>query len=230
MKKLNAENIWRQQISDGSRNTKQMSHKKMCDYYNSDDYKKQEAIVNEEAKQIKNERNVKREWREVQYEYAFCKVDFNNNDERLSHIEKKEIYRCRSNFRILVVDDVADLREYYVEVLKNNGFINVDQADNGLTALEACKHKQYDLILCDFSMPFMNGAKFYNKLKEMNYNTNFVMVSGYCEQQLRNIKAAGILALPKCRAQELEENIRKVSLGYYVRQLNDEIKQLQKVA
>ena len=49
--------------------------------------------------------------------------------------------------------------------------------------------KQYDLIICDLSMPVMNGVTFYEVLRgqtNINQNTKFLMISGFLSSLTMN--------------------------------------------
>jgi CheY-like chemotaxis protein len=60
---------------------------------------------------------------------------------------------------ILVVDDDADIRLTMRLVLQDEGY-RVDEAQNGLEALEALRLRRPALIVLDLSMPVMNGYQF----------------------------------------------------------------------
>lgn len=56
----------------------------------------------------------------------------------------------------LVIDDSKIIRKVIDRALKNFGF-NVVQAENGLQGLEEMKTTVFDIVLCDFLMPIMDG-------------------------------------------------------------------------
>jgi CheY-like chemotaxis protein len=60
--------------------------------------------------------------------------------------------------RILVVDDDPDLRELYMELLRDLGY-EVVGAANGLAALELAHSLEPELILTDWRMPIMDGIE-----------------------------------------------------------------------
>lgn len=67
--------------------------------------------------------------------------------------------------KILVVDDASTVRMYFRTILESEGF-EVDEAVNGLEALEKAYSKEYDLFLVDINMPQMDGYSFVRKLRE----------------------------------------------------------------
>ena len=68
-------------------------------------------------------------------------------------------------FRILVVEDDAELRELFRQVLGKNGYQAVGAAD-GVQALDALDNDYYDLIISDVMMPVMDGYELVRQLRE----------------------------------------------------------------
>lgn len=66
---------------------------------------------------------------------------------------------------ILVVDDAALARAYYRSILEGAGF-RVEEAFNGLEALEALLDKAVDLLIVDINMPQMDGLSFLRRLRQ----------------------------------------------------------------
>ena len=65
----------------------------------------------------------------------------------------------RPRGRILVVDDSSLVRLYCRECLERAGF-EVDQAINGLEAMEKILAQTFDLVIVDVNMPRMDGISF----------------------------------------------------------------------
>jgi two-component system chemotaxis response regulator CheY len=61
------------------------------------------------------------------------------------------------NMRILVVDDFSTMRRIIKNLLRDLGFSNVDEADDGLTALPMLKTGNFDFLVTDWNMPGMQG-------------------------------------------------------------------------
>ncbi len=66
--------------------------------------------------------------------------------------------------KILVVDDAATVRMYHRQILQQLGF-EVDEAVNGIEAIEKAVQKQYDLYLVDINMPKLDGYGFLQDLR-----------------------------------------------------------------
>jgi two-component system chemotaxis response regulator CheY len=59
--------------------------------------------------------------------------------------------------KVLVVDDFATMRRIIKNVLKQIGFTNLLEADDGTTALVVIKENEVGLIISDWNMPQMSG-------------------------------------------------------------------------
>ncbi|KAB1072685.1 response regulator [Methylobacterium planeticum] len=66
--------------------------------------------------------------------------------------------------RVLVVDDASLVRLYYRDILQRAGFV-VDEALNGIEALEMLLRNPYDLLIVDVNMPKMDGLSFLAALR-----------------------------------------------------------------
>ncbi len=67
--------------------------------------------------------------------------------------------------KVLYVEDEADLRDYLVEELLDEGY-EVLEAENGQQGLEMASTDIPDLIISDITMPVMNGMDMLEKIKE----------------------------------------------------------------
>ena len=65
---------------------------------------------------------------------------------------------------ILIVDDAATVRLYHRNILEGAGYA-VDEAVNGVEALERALAKPYDLYLVDVNMPKLDGYSFIRELR-----------------------------------------------------------------
>lgn len=61
------------------------------------------------------------------------------------------------NMKILVVDDFSTMRRIIKNILREIGYNNVDEADDGSTALEKLKGGNFDFVVTDWNMPNMPG-------------------------------------------------------------------------
>lgn len=61
------------------------------------------------------------------------------------------------SMKILIVDDFATMRRIMKNILKQIGFSNIIEADDGTTALAELQKTSVDLIISDWNMPKMTG-------------------------------------------------------------------------
>ncbi len=59
--------------------------------------------------------------------------------------------------KILVVDDFSTMRRIIKNLLKDLGFANIQEADDGNTALPMLMQGQFDFVVTDWNMPGMQG-------------------------------------------------------------------------
>lgn len=92
--------------------------------------------------------------------------------------------------KVLVVDDFATMRRIIKNVLKQIGFINILEADDGTAALGVLKENKVDLIISDWNMPKMSGLDLLKTVRkeEATKKVPFVMVTA--EAQKDNVLQA----------------------------------------
>jgi two-component system, chemotaxis family, chemotaxis protein CheY len=87
--------------------------------------------------------------------------------------------------KILVVDDFSTMRRIVKNVLKQLGFENIEEAEDGAQALAKMKNSSYGFVVTDWNMPNMDGLDFFKatrtdpKLKEVP----FLMVTAEAEKE-----------------------------------------------
>ena len=86
--------------------------------------------------------------------------------------------------RILVIDDDARLREHYRQLLKLEGY-EVVEARNGREGVERARQDAPDLVLCDITMPEMNGHRVLETLRSEPRlaHVPFVFLTGWSEAE-----------------------------------------------
>lgn len=94
------------------------------------------------------------------------------------------------NMKVLVVDDFATMRRIVKNVLKQIGFSDIVEADDGATALDVLKETKIDLIVSDWNMPKMTGLDLLKTVRgdESTKEIPFLMVTA--EAQKDNVLQA----------------------------------------
>lgn len=85
--------------------------------------------------------------------------------------------------RILVIDDDARLRQHFAEILRLDG-LQVSEARNGREGVELARQELPDLVLCDITMPEMNGHRVLETLRAEPRTAHlpFIFLTGWNEQ------------------------------------------------
>jgi two-component system chemotaxis response regulator CheY len=73
------------------------------------------------------------------------------------------------NMKILVVDDFSTMRRIIKNLLKDLGFANIQEADDGNTALPMLQQGDFDFVVTDWNMPGMQGI---DLLRAIRADTN----------------------------------------------------------
>jgi CheY-like chemotaxis protein len=95
-----------------------------------------------------------------------------------------------SVIHVLAIDDNEEFRNLITELLRPLGF-DVDAVASPVKALEKFTQEKdkYQLVLLDYYMPQLDGAKTFEWLKKLNPNVKVIIVSGAEELRLRQILA-----------------------------------------
>lgn len=120
-----------------------------------------------------------------------------------------------TNLKFLVVDDFSTMRRIVRNLLKELGFQNVDEAEDGVAALSKLRNSPFDFVVSDWNMPNMTGI---DLLKEIRADANLkhlpvLMVTA--EAKKENIVSAaqaganGYIVKPFTAA-TLEEKLNKI--------------------
>ena len=83
-------------------------------------------------------------------------------------------------YKILVVDDEANIREVLKEYAEFEGH-TVDEAGDGMQAVEMAKTKDYDIIIMDIMMPRLDGYSACKEIRKFK-QTPMLMLSARGEE------------------------------------------------
>ena len=89
------------------------------------------------------------------------------------------------NMRVLVVDDFSTMRRIVRNILRQLGFNNVVEADDGTTAWEVLNREKVEFIVSDWNMPQMTGIDLLRKVRasEQFADIPFLMVTAEAQQE-----------------------------------------------
>ena len=90
-----------------------------------------------------------------------------------------------TNMRVLVVDDFSTMRRIVKNILRQLGFNNVVEADDGTSAWEVLNKDRIDFIISDWNMPQMTGIDLLRKVRasEQFGHLPFLMVTAEAQQE-----------------------------------------------
>ncbi|MES2950054.1 MAG: response regulator [Pseudomonadota bacterium] len=97
--------------------------------------------------------------------------------------------------KILVVEDLNEMRDILRRLLGVLGFGNVVTVTNGFEAWEQLQYKPFDLVLCDWNMPKMSGRELLEKVRATPelHHLPFIMITGEnASDMVRNAIAGGV--------------------------------------
>jgi len=119
------------------------------------------------------------------------------------------------NMKILIVDDFSTMRRIIKNLLRDLGFTNTHEADDGSTALPMLKSGDFDFLVTDWNMPGMTGI---DLLKAVRSDSKLVslpvlMVTAEAKRdQIIEAAQAGVngYVVKPFTAQVLKEKIDKI--------------------
>jgi len=119
------------------------------------------------------------------------------------------------NMKILLVDDFSTMRRIIRNLLRQLGYANVVEADDGTTALAMLKEEEVDFVISDWNMPKMTGIELLKAVRddEKLKDIFFLMVTAEAEKE-RVVEAvkAGVnnYVVKPFTAETLKEKIEKI--------------------
>lgn len=121
----------------------------------------------------------------------------------------------QSNLKFLVVDDFATMRRIIRNLLKELGFNNVDEAEDGVNALQKLRNEQFDFVVSDWNMPNMTGIDLLRSIRADENLKRLPVLMVTAEAKKENIIAAaqagasGYVVKPFTAA-TLDEKLKKI--------------------
>ncbi|MBI5855887.1 MAG: chemotaxis response regulator CheY [Nitrospirae bacterium] len=119
------------------------------------------------------------------------------------------------NMKIMVVDDMSTMRRIVKNILKQIGFSNVEEAENGKDAFEKIKRGGFGFVVSDWNMPVMTGIELLRAIRaDAELKTLPVMLVTAEAQKENIIEAvqAGVsnYIVKPFTAEQIQEKIGKI--------------------
>ena len=117
--------------------------------------------------------------------------------------------------KFLVVDDFSTMRRIVRGLLKELGFTNVDEAEDGVVALNKLKSEPFDFVVSDWNMPNMTGLELLKAIRADAKLAHLPVLMVTAEAKKENIieaakaGASGYVVKPFTAA-TLDEKLNKI--------------------
>lgn len=119
------------------------------------------------------------------------------------------------DMKFLIVDDFSTMRRIVRGLLKELGYNNAEEAEDGAAALNLLKNGKFDFVVSDINMPNMNGFELLGAIKAEASLKHIPVLMVTAEARKEDIVraaqegAAGYIVKPFTKA-TLEEKVQKI--------------------
>ena len=119
------------------------------------------------------------------------------------------------NMKFLVVDDFSTMRRIVRNLLKELGFTNVQEAEDGVDALNKLRSEKFDFVVSDWNMPNMTGIDLLRNIRGDAELKHLPVLMVTAEAKKENIieaaqaGASGYVVKPFTAA-TLDEKLKKI--------------------
>ena len=123
------------------------------------------------------------------------------------------------NLKMLVVDDFSTMRRIVRNLLKELGYTNVDEAEDGVVAMQKLKGGNFQFVITDWNMPNMTGIELLKAIRVDPTLKHLPVLMITAEAKKENIieaaqsGASGYIVKP-FTAGTLEEKLNKIFEKY----------------
>ncbi|MDD0811801.1 chemotaxis response regulator CheY [Curvibacter sp. RS43] len=120
-----------------------------------------------------------------------------------------------NTLRFLIVDDFSTMRRIVRNLLKESGYTEADEAEDGLAALNKLRNGRFDFVVTDINMPNMNGFQLLTEIKADERLKHLPVLMVTAEARKEDIVAAaqggaaGYIVKPFTKA-TLEEKVANI--------------------
>ena len=120
-----------------------------------------------------------------------------------------------TDMKFLIVDDFSTMRRIVRGLLKEIGYNNAEEAEDGAVALNMLKNTKFDFVVSDINMPNMNGFELLGHIKKDDSLKHLPVLMVTAEARKEDIVraaqdgAAGYIVKPFTNA-TLEEKVQKI--------------------
>lgn len=119
------------------------------------------------------------------------------------------------NMKFLVIDDFPTMRRIVRNLLKELGYSNVEEAEDGVDALAKLRENKFDFVVSDWNMPNLDGLEMLKQIRQDDALKHLPVLMVTAEAKKENIieaaqaGASGYVVKP-FTAGTLEEKLNKI--------------------
>jgi len=119
------------------------------------------------------------------------------------------------DLKFLIVDDFSTMRRIVRNLLKEAGYANADEAEDGAAALQKLRNAAFDFVVTDINMPNMNGFELLTNIRQDASLKHLPVLMITAEARKEDIVmaaqagASGYIVKPFTKA-TLEEKVGKI--------------------
>ena len=95
-----------------------------------------------------------------------------------------------NDLRFLIVDDFSTMRRIIRGLLKEIGYTDADEAEDGVAALQKLRNSRFDMVVSDINMPNMNGFQLLAQIKQDDKLKHLPVLMVTAEARKEDIVAA----------------------------------------
>ena len=106
-----------------------------------------------------------------------------------------------NELRFLVVDDFSTMRRIVRNLLKECGYAEADEAEDGVVALNKLRNSNFDFVVSDINMPNMNGFQLLAEIKK--------------DEKLKHLPVLMVTA--EARKEDIVMAVQQGAAGYIVK-------------
>lgn len=120
-----------------------------------------------------------------------------------------------ADLKFLIVDDFSTMRRIVRNLLKEMGYANADEAEDGVAALQKLRNGHFDFVVTDINMPNMNGFELLAQIRADDGMKGLPVLMVTAEARKEDIVlaakngASGYIVKPFTKA-TLDEKVNKI--------------------
>lgn len=121
----------------------------------------------------------------------------------------------QNEMKFLIVDDFSTMRRIVRNLLKEAGYANAEEAEDGVVALQKLRATRFDFVVTDINMPNMNGFELLTQIRadESFRHLPVLMITAEARKEdivmAAQAGASGYIVKPFTKA-TLEEKVAKI--------------------